>query len=397
MGCKDCCSNCLRCLFGYETPVKLVINNKSVGALFRLIQFLVITYVAVYVCWIRRVYQDTDSVVSSVSTKVKGNILTNSSVAGVHVWDVSEYVIPPQGENSFFVLTNVILTPGQTQSKCPEIPGKLTRCDSDSDCKEGLNKVRSNGVQTGRCVQYSDTIKTCEVQAWCPLENDTIVPKPAILGAAEDFTVLIKNNIQYPKFNFRKRNILQHINSTYLKNCTFDRKTDPHCPVFRLGDMVTEAGENFSVMALKGGVIGIFINWNCDLDLPERFCVPKYTFSRLDNKNPENNVAPGYNFRFAKYYKNNENIETRTLIKAFGIRFDVIVFGKAGKFNIVPTIVNIGATLTLLNLANPICDWFMLTFMKDRAYYAKHKFMHLNQNADSVPLSSMDTSPYGTQ
>ncbi len=31
--------------------------------------------------------------------------------------------------------------------------------------------------------------------------------------------------------------------------------------------------------------------------------------------------------RFAKYYKNNENIETRTLIKAYGIRFDVIVFG----------------------------------------------------------------------
>lgn len=46
--------------------------------------------------------------------------------------------------------------------------------------------------------------------------------------------------------------------------------------------------------------------------------------------------------------------------------------------------------MLFLNLfqANPICDWFMLTFMKDRAHYAKHKFMHLNQNADSVPLVS---------
>uniref|UniRef100_A0A672S3N5 P2X purinoceptor n=1 Tax=Sinocyclocheilus grahami TaxID=75366 RepID=A0A672S3N5_SINGR len=359
MGCKNCCSICLQCLFGYETNVMLVINNKGVGALFRLIQFLIIAYVAVYVCWIQRAYQDTDSVISSVSTKVKGNILTNTSIEGVHVWDVPEYVIPPQGEKSFLVLTNVIQTPGQTQSKCPE-------CESDSDCIEGHTEVHGNGVQTGHCVQYSDTIKTCEVQAWCPLENDTIIPKPALLGAAEHFTVLIKNNIQYPKFSFRKRNLLHHINSTYLKNCTFDRKTDPHCPIFRLGHMVTEAGEDFSIMALKGGIIGIFIDWNCDLDFPERFCIPKYSFSRLDNKNPENNIAPGYNFRFAKYYKNNKSIETRTLIKAFGIRFDVIVFG----------------------MVTAICDWVMLTCMKDRDQYAKRKFIHLNQNGDSVPLVS---------
>ncbi len=50
-------------------------------------------------------------------------------------------------------------------------------------------------------------------------------------------------------------------------------------------------------LMLKGGIMGIFIDWNCDLDFPERFCIPKYSFSRLDNKNPENNVAPGYNFR----------------------------------------------------------------------------------------------------
>uniref|UniRef100_A0A9J7XU28 Purinergic receptor P2X, ligand-gated ion channel, 4b n=2 Tax=Cyprinus carpio TaxID=7962 RepID=A0A9J7XU28_CYPCA len=347
MGCKNCCSICLQCLFGYETNVMLVINNKGVGALFRLIQFLIIAYVAVYVCWVQRAYQDTDSVISSVSTKVKGNILTNSSAAGVHVWDVPEYVIPPQGENTFFVLTNVIPTLGQRQSKCPEIPSEVTKCESDSDCKEGYSEVHGNGVQTGRCVQYSDTIKTCEVQAWCPLENDTVIPKPALLGAAEDFTVLIKNNVQYPKFKFRKRNILHHINSTYLKNCTFDRKTDPHCPIFRLGDMVTEAGEDFSVMALKGGIIGIFIDWNCDLDFPERFCIPKYSFSRLDNKNPENNVAP---------------------VKCLWLN----------TYHVVPELLQVTA----------VCDWVMLTCMKDRDLYAKHKFIHLNQNGDSVPLVS---------
>ncbi|KAA0713918.1 P2X purinoceptor 4 [Triplophysa tibetana] len=402
MGCeKDCCHAFLSCVFDYGTPVTLVISNKKVGFIFRLIQLLIITYVAVYVCWMKRSYQDTDSVISSVSTKVKGNILTNSSAEGAHVWDVAEYVIPPQGENSFFVMTNMIVTPGQTQGSCPEALSEFTRCESNIDCKIGLNEVRGNGrcprVQTGRCGKYSETIKTCEVFSWCPIENDSIIPKTAVLGDAEDFTVLIKNNIHYPKFNFKKRNILDYINTSYLKTCTFNRKTDPDCPIFRLGDIVAEAGEVFSVMAVKGGVIGIFIDWSCNLDFPERFCVPKYSFSRLDNKHIENNVAPGYNFRFAKYFKNSENVETRTLIKAYGIRFEVIVLGEAGKFSIVPTIVNLGATLALLSLAGAVCDWFMLTFMKESDYYAKHKFIHLNDRSDSgVPLSSVGTPSYGT-
>lgn len=83
--------------------------------------------------------------------------------------------------------------------------------------------------------------------------------------------------------------------------------------------------------------------------------------------------------RFAKYYQTPEGKETRTLIKAYGIRFDVIVFGtvslhksylkrfilniisfiippflilQAGKFGIVPTIINLAAALALLSLVS---------------------------------------------
>ncbi len=35
-----------------------------------------------------------------------------------------------------------------------------------------------------------------------------------------------------------------------------------------------------------------------------------------------------------------------------------------------------------------VCDWVMLTCMKDRDYYNKHKFIHLNQKGDGVPLVS---------
>lgn len=47
---------------------------------------------------------------------------------------------------------------------------------------------------------------------------------------------------------------------------------------------------------LQGGVIGVIINWNCDLDLSESECNPKYSFRRLDPKYDP--ASSGYNFRY---------------------------------------------------------------------------------------------------
>uniref|UniRef100_A0A3P8RSR3 Purinergic receptor P2X, ligand-gated ion channel, 4b n=1 Tax=Amphiprion percula TaxID=161767 RepID=A0A3P8RSR3_AMPPE len=349
--------------FDYETPKTLVIPSIRVGCVFRFTQLLVVLYV-VYVCVVQKAYQDTDSVISTVTTKVKGFAFTNTSDMGPHLWDVAEYVIPPQGDHSFFVLTNMVVTPEQTQSRCPELPNPSTTCVDDCDCIEGHSDPRGN-IQTGLCENYSTTVKTCEVLSWCPHEVDTKLPR-ALMSAAENFTVLIKNSITYPKF----RNILPHINSSYLKRCEFNRTSDPDCPIFRLKHIVSEAGEDFQDMA--GGILGILIDWSCDLDWWAKKCYPKYSFRRLDNKHPVNNLAPGYNF-FVKYYKKSDGEETRMLIKAYGIRFNVIAFGTAGKFGIVPTIVNLGAALSFLSLVPVVTDWFMLTCMKKRDFYSKQK------------------------
>ncbi|XP_066501663.1 P2X purinoceptor 4a isoform X2 [Hoplias malabaricus] len=374
---KSCCVSFSQCFFDYSTPKSLVIRSKRVGALNRLFQALVIAYIIGYVCILKKGYQDTDSVISSVTTKVKGIALTNNSDLGTRIWDVADYIIPPQEENSFFVLTNLNITPNQTQSHCAENPGPKSSCSSDQDCQRGFRDSRVNGVRTGRCVHYSELNKTCEVLAWCPLEKDGEPPDPPVLAEAENFTVLIKNSIRYPKFNFNKRNILPHINSSYLSQCVFHRKTDPDCPIFRLKDIVAEAEEDFQAMAVHGGVMGVQIRWDCNLDIPENWCVPRYTFRRLDNKDPDNNVAPGYNFRFAKYYKNVDGEEVRTLIKGYGIRFDIMVFGKAGKFNIVPTLLNIGAGLGLMGLVTVVCDWFVLVVMSRRHLYREHKYSYV--------------------
>lgn len=117
---------------------------------------------------------------------------------------------------------------------------------------------------------------------------------------------------------------------------------DPYCPVFLLDDVLTQAepdAEDRYQMLVKGAVILIEIIWDCNLDFSNS-CFPKYEFRRFDTK--ETNTASGFNFRFAnKYYEN--HIEYRILYKAYGLRFLINVSGSAGKFNIVPFLLSIGA------------------------------------------------------
>uniref|UniRef100_A0A4W4GTP1 P2X purinoceptor n=1 Tax=Electrophorus electricus TaxID=8005 RepID=A0A4W4GTP1_ELEEL len=354
-----------------------------------------------YVFFCDKGYQDTDTVISSVTTKVKGIALTNTSDLGLRIWDAADYVIPAQvasrreeEESSFFVLTNLIITPNQTQSCCAENPGPRSSCSTDQDCEKGLVNKHKTGMQTGRCIQFSASEKTCEVLAWCPLEKEANPPDPPLLAEAEKFTVLIKNGIHYPKFHFRKRNILPHVNSSYLSQCVFNRTTDPDCPIFRLGDIASEAGEDFQTMAVHGGVMGVQIRWDCDLDWPESWCVPTYTFRRLDNKDLKNNVTTGYNFRFAKYYKNERGQESRTLFKGYGIRFDIKVFGTGRKSSALPILLNLGASLGLLgtvsiNLENvykvlKLCGKNISIIFQKYFYIMKYKYISFLFNTNSV-------------
>ncbi|XP_036907722.1 P2X purinoceptor 2 isoform X3 [Sturnira hondurensis] len=235
------------------------------------------------------------------------------------------------------------------------------------------------GVRTGRCVPYyHGASKTCEVSGWCPVEDGASVSQ--FLGKmAPNFTILIKNSIHYPKFQFSKGN-LENRKDSYLKRCMFDEVLHLYCPIFRLGFIVERAGENFTELAHTGGVIGVIINWDCDLDLPASNCNPKYSFRRLDPKHIP--ASSGYNFRFAKYYKINGST-TRTLIKAYGIRIDVIVHGQAGKFSLIPTIINLATALTSIGVGSFLCDWILLTFMNKNKVYSHKKFDKVCTSKDS--------------
>ncbi|KAM6931210.1 P2X purinoceptor 7 [Xenentodon cancila] len=341
----------------YQTNKLVRIQSVRLGSLKWSLNGAILLFICIMMLWNKK-YQEFDLVVSSVTTKVKGVAQTRLPGVGDVVWDVVDYSWPIQDKNSFFVVTNVIVTKSQKQGKCPEVPLKGRPCRTDKDCEKGAWDHQSHGIQTGSCVKFDVMKKTCEVSAWCPIEAKTTPPRPALLAEAENFTVLIKNNIRFPAFNFIRRNILPEMNGSYLRSC--HRGNDSLCPIFRLGDVVQEAGEKFTDMAVEGGVIGIQIKWDCNLDRLMHHCLPRYSFRRLDEKESNKTLYPGLNFRYAKYNTVN-GVEERTLYKAFGIRFDVMVFGQAGKFSFIQLILYIGSTLSYYALTTILIDWLIET------------------------------------
>ncbi|XP_051951068.1 P2X purinoceptor 7 isoform X1 [Xyrauchen texanus] len=358
----------------YDTQKLVKIKSVKLGSLKWTLNGVILMFICFMMLW-NKEYQEYDSVVSSVTTKVKGVAKANIPDIGEVVWDMVDHSGQSQGKNSFFVATNVIVTKNQKQGNCPEALPNGKQCRTDKDCEKGFSDQFSHGVQTGACVKFDVLKKTCEVSAWCPIENKK-KPRPALLLSAENFTVMIKNNIRFPAFNYIRRNILPEMKDTELKGCLYNPYTNPYCPIFRLGDIVNEAKENFASVAVEGGVIGIQINWDCDLNRIFHSCLPKYSFRRLDEKESNRTLYPGLNFRLARYSTVN-GVEQRTLFKMYGIRFDVMVFGKAGKFSIIQLIIYIGSTLSYYALTTIFLDWLIGTscYSKEaKQNYSERKF-----------------------
>ena len=147
------------------------------------------------------------------------------------VWDESDYVIPPSENNAFFVMTNVILTPNQTRSTCPEDPSELPEliCGVKNEtsgqvdinqgvCAKGQVNIKSHGETTGNCIQSDrkDNVFVCEIDSWCPVEIDQLPLDKAegpLIPGAEDYTVFIKNSISFTRFgqDYHKNNMPQGI------------------------------------------------------------------------------------------------------------------------------------------------------------------------------------------
>ncbi|KAJ0002989.1 hypothetical protein NQD34_008138 [Periophthalmus magnuspinnatus] len=177
-----------------------------------------------------------------------------------------------------------------------------------------------------------------------------------------------------------------------IKNCTYHPEENPFCPIFRVEDILNYTGQTVEKLIEKGGEIGINIEWKCNLDIDLDYCVPLYSFTRLDKPFEKNAVSKGYNFRFARYYKSDNGTEYRTLYKVFAIRFDVMVTGNAGKFDMVPTLINVVAALTCLGLGTVFCDIILLNFLKGAKQYKARKFEEVSPAQIEASLTPVLTA-----
>lgn len=364
--------------FEYETPRQVLVRNRRIGVVCRIIQLGVLAYIIGWVFIYEKGYQSTDIAVSSVFTKMKGVGYTNIN-GTERVWDVADYVFPPQGDSSVVVMTNYIITEGQEMGKCPELPGKHS-CSSNADCEGGSFKRTGHGQMTGVCL---NTTKTCEVLAWCPVEDDHNIPDPPLLMSAENYTLFIKNSVTFPLFGVSRSNLVDGVDAGYIRKCLHNPVDAPLCPIFRLGDIVNMSGFNFETIARFGGAIGIVVDWTCNFDVDVKHCRPKYTFHGLYGNPAETDSARasvGYNFRYAKHYMD-DKVQKRTLFKVFGIRLDIIVQTLARKFDIIPTLTAIGSGVGIFGVATVICDLVLLYVLPKREFYHNMKFKQMDPHA----------------
>lgn len=365
----------------------------SFGAIHRVLQLSCVLYFIIQIMILDRGYDETSGIESSAITKVKGVVFTNFSknefdplinqIEEYHrIWDIADYVIPPTENNAFFVMTNVVITSNQEQKACPEDPD-ISTCVTDADCSEGTAVHKGNGVNTGRCVHSDRNPEqmVCEILGWCPVERDVNPLKDgtALLSLSKNFTVLLKNFVQFPEYNETRRNVPDHddnIDKTH--DCLYDPIYNRHCPIFRLGDIVEG---DYDSIAKKGGAMAIIIDWDCNFDYPSE-CLPKYTFHRLDNASSI--VGRGSNFRYAHYY----GFGKRDLYKAYGIKFIIILKGQGHKFSLIGCFVHFATGISYMvtpTIVFEIVIWLIACFRSCNCFCRENNEIQVAADPNNVP------------
>jgi len=370
----------LNTLIEYETPRYVKIHNPVLGLVLRISQSSILFYI---ICWAllhEKGYQEAAPVESSVITKVKGTTTSvkEGSDGFDRVWDEADYVVPPAENGAFFITTNVLITPNQTQSRCPE-NNKVgsAKCTNSSSCQKGSYLRKGHGRMTGLCVEISEGSSVCEISGWCPVEDDQNLSLSApVLRDTEQFTVYIKNSVAFPHFGpkYRRNNIIGSGRPSF-----YNPVTNPLGQIFRIGEIVTLAKGNYTALAIKGGVIGISIAWNCDLDWDFlEHCKPWYTFSVLEGS--------GWNFRHAYYHE----LHRRTLFKAYGLKFIINVEGQARKFSLKNTVLNVGNGLALLGITTVLCEFVLMYFIKESKSVAMKKYDYVKDSGGIAVSHSLE-------
>ncbi|PRP83130.1 P2X purinoceptor 5-like [Planoprotostelium fungivorum] len=346
------------------------IKSYKLGLLYYAIVAAILVYVSVYAIWFCKGYQLQDQLIGLTSLKVKG-VAYRYENNQVQVWDAQDVVYPAKEANALFVTTNYLSTPNQVRSSNCSTDIK---CTTNSDCEQ-MKLVNELGLLNGVCGNG-----TCQMYAWCPPESDEDQNVDNLLSGIPDFTVFVHQTVKSVKYNFSTSN--------------FERDTVLGQNLFKISDMISK----YDQVAHNGSIIAVSIHWDCNLDKRGGEQCQRSAPSFI----PINDENQGYNFRYANYFYKDSNTRSRDLYKVWGLRFVFLLSGTAGKFNIVPLIVNLGSGLALVSIAAVVSDLIALYLLPGKKFYnqvkyelihgASHHEKEANERTRLVPQSSRQAS-----
>ncbi|CAF1149122.1 unnamed protein product [Rotaria magnacalcarata] len=364
--------------YTYSTVKIVQVPHTIIASLYRLLQFAIVVYIACYIVWYKKGYQEFQEPRATSIIKVKGltKVFGNDTAgygnsSSQHLWDTAEYQVPPMENNAFFIATRQIITFDQEEGVCPSALDDKLFCNSTQldACPKDKQTPNTFGYFTGKCVASLENynITVCEIHAWCPEELSNSTEYIVDRNDLANFTVYLKTAVTFTAFNINLRNVRDSTNFS----CRYHSTNDPRCPILRIGDILDSLKTNKTALLREGGLIEIRQDWTCNFDFDRNSCFPKLSFSVLQSG--DDKQSPGINYRAAQKYRVG-GVDRRTLSKIYGLRFVISITGAGGQFNIVNLFVAIGSGIGFLVIADIVCDAIFMYVHKSRERYRGGKF-----------------------
>lgn len=356
------------------------IHDSKLAITYNVLTFVILLYVIIYSIVIEKGYQKYENLISSTFVKVKGSVRGGPDVS---IWDSTDMVVPPLLPDAVFVTTNFVATDQQERSTCEQwlSPCNCTKYHDQSLCCPA-GTFTEFGMLTGDCLgEY------CAVEGWCPQEQDPVPIDANVLDGVKNWTVYARVNVQFPLYNVSR------------SNTAGDSAPVLGRSLWTVEDILKKAATSWNKTSLLGSIIMVSFSYDCDLNRDVNECEPEITMERLDSSN-SSSIASGFNFRTMWRYRDMSVPEMtlmRDMWKLYGTYIVFSVHGRAGKFDIVTTLTQLGAGLSFLAFATLACDWILENWSDNKSRYTVSKYrqvreMDLNHDGHAHGDALLDAS-----
>jgi len=331
-------------VFSYSSVRYVTIHAKCPGAVYRLLQIVVLLYIGLSIVF-QKTYQGYEPVLAVPYIKLKGVAKQNGSVV-----DTADLVVPPQLQSARFITTHMEEQKEIQDGKCPA--SDPFNCVNDKCPFPVGSPALDFGFTTGAC-----QAGYCQVQGWCPVADTN---KTFQFQGIGDFSLFVRLNYQFPAFGI-----------------TMDSAENGKVPgvnLWNISEVLRRAGCNYEEIRSKGVVIMMSASFDCDVNNGHEDCKPTWDFTRLDNPNSK---STGYNYYEILEYAPNAGMHAangRTVNKRYGIKLELRVLGKAGKFSLVQCIIAVGSGLAFLSVASLVTDFILQNFWIGKEHFQHHKY-----------------------